>query len=141
MVSGKEPHFHVSPNVDPYPNKQKISCAEFYKYLPGQFQSENNMKNQPGEKFHQAQFDPTIDTTGSNRNHCITRFWIPWDMIITYMQKTTHIVSMENGNVLSEKERILLCALEDHNCGTTSLDLNAFILDYPDKCLLSAFRA
>ena len=56
------------------------------------------------------------------------------------MQKTTLKVTMENGKVLSDMGLILLCALEELGCETTSLDPYAYIWDYPDNCVLSVLQ-
>ena len=80
------------------------------------------------------------DPTGSNRNHCKTRWWISRDTFIIHMQKTTLKVMMENGKVLSDMGLILPCALEELGCESTSLDPYAYIWDYPDNCVLSVLR-
>ena len=47
---------------------------------------------------------------------------------------------MSTGKVLSNSAQELPCALEELGCETTSLDLYAYIWDYPDNCVLSVLR-
>ena len=47
---------------------------------------------------------------------------------------------MSTGKVLSESAQVLPCALEELGCETTSLDLYAYIWDYPDNFVLSVHR-
>ena len=47
---------------------------------------------------------------------------------------------MENGKVLSDLGLILPCALEEHDCETTSLDPYAQIRDHHDNCVLLVLR-
>ena len=56
------------------------------------------------------------------------------------MQGTTLKVRMSTGKVLSDSARVLPSALEELSLETTSSDPFAYILDYPDDCVLSVFR-
>ena len=88
--------------------------------------------------------DPIVKTDGSTRddkrNHCNVPGWITRDTFLPHMQRTTLIVRMSAGNVLSDSAQVLPCALEELGCEVTSLDPYAYIWDYPDNCVLSVFR-
>ena len=88
--------------------------------------------------------DPIVKTDGStidsNRNHCNVRRWITRDTFLPHMQLTTLKVRMSTGKVLSDSAQVLPCALEELGCETTSLGPYAYILDYPDNCVLSVLR-
>ena len=56
------------------------------------------------------------------------------------MQRTTLKVRMSTGKGLSDSAQVLPCALEKLGCETTSLDLYAYIWDYPNNCVLSVLR-
>ena len=79
-------------------------------------------------------------TSSINRNHCDRRDWISHDTFLPHMQRPTLIVRMSTGKVLYDSAQVLPCALEELGCETTSLDLNAYIWDYPDNCVFSVFR-
>ena len=88
--------------------------------------------------------DPIVKTDGStsdsNRNHCSVRGWITRDTFLPHMQRTTLKIIMSTGKLLSDSAQLLPCALEELGCETTSLDLYAYICDYPDNCVLSVLR-
>ena len=87
---------------------------------------------------------PIVITDGStsdtNRNHCTARGWITRDTFLPHMQRTTLKVRMSTGKVLSDSAQVLLCALDELACETTSLDPYAYIWDYPESCVLSILR-
>ena len=56
------------------------------------------------------------------------------------MQRTTLKVTMSTAKVLSDSAQVLLFALEELGCETTSLGTYAYIWDYPDNCVLSVLR-
>ena len=56
------------------------------------------------------------------------------------MQRTTLKVRISTRKVLSHSAQVLLFALEELGCETTSLDPYAYIWDYPDNCVLSVLR-
>ena len=88
--------------------------------------------------------NPIVSTDGStsddNRNHCTSRGSITRDTFLPHMQRTTMKVRMSTGKVLSDSAQVLLCALEELGCETTSLDPYVYIWDYPDNCVLSVLR-
>ena len=88
--------------------------------------------------------NPIVITDGStsdtNRNHCTARGWITRGTFLPHMQRTTLKVRMSTEKVLSDSAQVLLCALEELGCETTSLDPYAYIWDYLDNCLLSVLR-
>ena len=79
-------------------------------------------------------------TSDDNRNHFNARGWITRDTFLPHMQRTTLKARMSTGKVLFDSTQVLLCALEELGCETTSLDPYAYIWDYPDNCILSIFR-
>ena len=88
--------------------------------------------------------NPIVITDGStsdtNINHCTARGWITRDTFLPHMQRTTLKVRMSTGKTLSDSAQVLPCALEELGYETTSLDPYAYILDYPDNCVLSVLR-
>ena len=80
------------------------------------------------------------DTSDDYRNECDGKGWITRDTLLPHMQTTTLKVTLENGKVLSDIGLILLCALEERGCESTSLDPYAYIWDYPDNCAISILR-
>ena len=79
-------------------------------------------------------------TSDTNRNHCTARGLITRDTFPPQMQRTTLKVRMSTGKILSDSAQVLPCALEELGCETTSLDLYAYIWDYPDNYDLSVLR-
>ena len=88
--------------------------------------------------------NPIAITDGSksdnNRNHCTKRDWITRDTFLPHMQRTTLKVRMSTGKVLSDSAQVLPYTLEELGCETTLLDPYAYILVYPDNCVLSVLR-
>ena len=86
------------------------------------------------DQFLSVEYDtnnPVVKTDGStsddNRNHCNVRGWITRDTFLPHMQRTTLKVKMSIGIVLSDSAQVLLCALEELGCETTSLDPYLYI--------------
>ena len=71
------------------------------------------------------------------RNQCTATSWITRGTVLPHMQRTTLKVKMSIGKVLSDSAQVLPCAWEELSCDTTSLDLFAYIWDYPGNCVLS----
>ena len=99
------------------------------------------------DQFLAAEYDtknPIVKTDGStsdkNRNHCNARGWITRDTLFSHMHRTTLKVRISTPKVLSDSAQKLPCALEELGCETTSLDPYAYVLDYPDNCVLSVLR-
>ena len=83
----------------------------------------------------------TDDSTSvDNRNHCNARGWITRDTFLPHMQRTLLKVRMSTAKILSDSAQVLPCALEELGRETTSLDLYAYVWDYPDNCVLSVLR-
>ena len=80
-------------------------------------------------------------TSDDDRNHCTARGWITGDTFLPDVQRTTLKIRMSTGKVLSDSTQVLPYALEELGCERTSLDLYAYIWDYPDNCILSILRA
>ena len=80
------------------------------------------------------------DTSDDHGNECDGRGWITDDTFFPHMQTTTLKVTLESGKFLSDTGLILICALEELGCKTTSLDPYAYIWDYPDNWEISILR-
>ena len=48
---------------------------------------------------------------------------------------------MSTRKVSSDSAQVLLCAVEELGCETTSLDPCAYLCDYPDNCVVSILRS